>query len=203
LATVLPLVRPARRRADTPPEPSLQRRVRLGSRVLSIGFACAAVLATVLLAAGVGALLFYQGDGLRIGPSGVIIGTPPWPAGFITFATVPLVQKLAYAVTAVVRFSPKVAILLNQAALFGLYAQGVVFDRRNARRIRDTGLWLIADGALPFVCHLVLSSAGLEIDHRWAHLGSLQELILGAVVVVIAEVMHVGREIEEDRSQFV
>ena len=54
-----------------------------------------------------------------------------------------------------------------------------------------------------FACHLVLSATGYEIDGAWAHMTSVQEAILGAVVFVIALVMQAGREIEEDREGFV
>jgi len=53
------------------------------------------------------------------------------------------------------------------------------------------------------VIHLALSATGYEIDRNWAHMVSLQELVLGGVVFVVAGVMQVGREIEEDREGFV
>ena len=45
--------------------------------------------------------------------------------------------------------------------------------------------------------------AGWEIDRNWAHFTSLQELVLGGVVAVVALVMEAGREIEEERGLFV
>ncbi len=78
-----------------------------------------------------------------------------------------------------------------------------MFQPTNARRLRDTGAWLVADGVLPLVCHLVLAAAGLELDRRWAHLGSVQEVVVGGLLFVIAAVMTLGREIEEDGGGFV
>jgi hypothetical protein len=56
---------------------------------------------------------------------------------------------------------------------------------------------------LPFLVHLILSATGYEIDGLWAHMVSLQELVLGSVVFVIALVMQAGHEIEQDREGFV
>ena len=55
----------------------------------------------------------------------------------------------------------------------------------------------------PFLCHLVLDATNYEIDKAWMHLSSLQAFILGLLVFVIAQVMQVGREIEEDRKAFI
>ena len=49
----------------------------------------------------------------------------------------------------------------------------------------------------------MLSATGYEIDKAWAHMAAIQELVLGAVVFVIALVMQAGHEIEEDREGFV
>ena len=65
------------------------------------------------------------------------------------------------------------------------------------------GFCLILDAAAPFLCHLVLSATGYEIDRMWAHMAAAQELVLGAVVFVIAAVMQAGHEIEQDREGFV
>ena len=48
-----------------------------------------------------------------------------------------------------------------------------------------------------------LSALHLVIDRQWMHASSVQELVLGAVVYVIALVMQVGHEIEQERGQFV
>ena len=43
----------------------------------------------------------------------------------------------------------------------------------------------------------------LELDRRWAHLGSVQEGVVGLLLFVVAAVMTLGREIEEDGRGFV
>lgn len=192
---------------DAPPaesgESRAARRLRDWSRVFVAIFGiCLAVSATLGVVA-VLAILFYRGDSLQIGSTSAWIGTPPAPAGFVPFAGLPLAQKLAYALVAAVRAAPSVLLFWNLRGLFLLYEKGTVFGRDNAERIRWAGVWLVADALAPFACHLFLSVTGLEIDRGWAHVLSLQELVLGGVVLVIAQVMQLGREIEEEREQFV
>jgi hypothetical protein len=206
MSNVLPFGRwgrlvPAREAA---PAPSLHRGVRAFSAALAWSFTLLAALTAALLAAALLAMFLYRGEVLGIGAQGGLISFEGrLPAGYAPLGSLPLANKLVYLVVGLIRYAPKAAILLSQAALFRLYSQGVVFDRANARHLRDTGLWLVVDGLTPFLCHLALAATGYEIDRRWAHLGSLQEVVLGALLFVIAEVMKVGREIEEERSQFV
>jgi hypothetical protein len=178
-------------------------RLRTWSRIFVAVFGIALAVSTTLMLVAVLVILFYRGDQVQIGATSAWIGTPPGPAGFVTFAGLPLGQKLAYALVAVVRAAPSVLLFWSLRELFRLYERGVVFASENIRRIRQAGIWLVADALAPFVCHLALSATGLEIDRGWAHVMSLQELILGGVVFVVAQVMQLGREIEEERGQFV
>jgi hypothetical protein len=161
--------------------------------------------ALVLLAALMaGAMLFYDGPHLQVDsqsfeltqaskalPSFIIVGTLPWAT------------KAAYAIVAVARTLPAIMLFWNLRLLFRLYAAGQVFAPRNAAVIKTIGLWLVASALSPFACHLFLSSLGRELDHAWFHMQEVQAFVLGGQVFVIAQVMQVGHEIEEDRSQFV
>jgi hypothetical protein len=186
--------------AATPPS---VRKIRAASRGLELLFAVllAGFIALALFSLWV--LFFYQGTFIAVGPRGGLIGSDPLPADFIPFAHWRLDQKLAYVPDVIVRALPSIGLFWCLRALFRLYGQGEVFTARNAALIRAMGLCLIADGVAPFACHLALSATGYEIDKLWAHMSSLQELVLGAVVIVIAQVMQAGHEIEQDREGFV
>jgi hypothetical protein len=203
MANVLPLTRPP----PTAPaaEAAAYRGVRLGSRVLVVLFTILAAAFAVMVAMLLVGVLAYHGEALRIGPTAVWITTPgePPPPDTIAIGALPLAQRIAYVFIGAARAAPSLAILLGLRRLFGLYARGVVFGRENARQIRRIGAWLIADAVIPFVEHLVQHALGYEIDRNWFHVVSLQELVLGALVFVIAEVMRVGHEIEQDRGGFV
>jgi len=170
---------------------------------MSVASGVALAVSTTLGVVAVLVILFYRGDQVQIGATSAWIGTLPAPEGFVTFASLPPVQRLAYAAVALVRAAPSVLLFWRLRELFRGYERGAVFARETIVHIRWAGVWLIADALAPFICHLALSTAGLEIDRGWAHVLSLQELVLGGVVFVVAQVMQLGREIEQEREQFV
>jgi hypothetical protein len=190
-----------------PPRPAATasyRKIRAASRGFEILFTVLLVFFIALMLASLWILLFYQGSVISIGPRGGMIsfdGHPP--PDFIPFREWRLDQKLAYVPDVIVRAAPSLVLFWCLRALFRLYGQGQVFAARNAALIKVMGVCLIADAVAPFACHLVLSATGYEIDKMWAHTRAVQELVLGAVVFVIALVMQAGREIEEDREGFV
>ena len=122
---------------------------------------------------------------------------------FIPFRDWRIDQKLAYVPVVMVRTAPLVLLFGAVRRLFQLYGRGEVFTERTARLIQAIGVALFAHAAAPFLCHLALSATGYEIDRMWAHMVSLDEAMLGAVVFVIALVMQAGHEIEQDREGFV
>jgi hypothetical protein len=185
------------------PAPSY-RKIRTASRGLEMLFAALLVFFVSLMLVSLWILLFYQGTQIAIGPRGGLISFDGrLPADFMPFRDWRLDQKLVYVPVVIVRALPSLVLFWCLRQLFRLYGQGVVFAHRNAALIKAMGVCLIADAATPFACHLVLSATGYEIDRMWAHQRAVQELVLGAVVFVIALVMQAGREIEEDREGFV
>jgi hypothetical protein len=197
MATVIDLAppRPA-------PTPSF-RRLRTASRGLEWLFAGLLAAFVALTAVGFGVLFFYHGAMIAFGPKGGVISTGATPAGYLALRDWRFDQRLAYAPVWIVRSAPTIGLFSCLRSLFRLYGDAEVFTERTARLIRWMGVWLVADAAAPFACHLVLSATGYEIDGAWAHVASVQEAVLGAVVFVIALVMQAGREIEEDREGFI
>ncbi len=191
--------------ADAASQAPAYRRIRWASRALSILFmVILAGYAAFAWMLGLGFFIPGLGRHVGIGPEGMLVAFgPPLAHPYVAVNTLPLVQRLAHVAAGVLVFGPKLAIFWSLGRLFGLYGQGVVFARANAHHIKWIGIWLAADAAAPFAVHLILNALHMAIDQRWAHLASLQELVLGGVVWVIAQVMEVGREIEEDRGQFV
>jgi hypothetical protein len=183
---------------DTP----LYKRIRLASRGFEWLFTAMFGGMILLVVAMVVFILFDPWGLASIGKYGAEIDTHP-PAGFALFSSLGWDQRIAYAFVSLVRSAPALAMFWLLRALFRLYAQGVVFARENASLIKWAGLCLIADAFAPFICHVALGATGYEIDRNWFHFEGVQELILGGLVVVIAQVMQVGREIEEERGQFV
>jgi hypothetical protein len=200
MATLLSFHASAPIRAPVTESPA-QRRVRIASRGLAALFLGLSVLAAVVLLAGIGAMLFYAGPGLRIGPDGCYIGGGP--ANSVAFGSLPLVHRLVYVLVALVRYAPVLMLFDQLHRLFRFYGRGQVFTPPAGLAFSRIGGWLCAIALSPLDCHLALSASGYEIDRVWLHIESVQAFILGLLVWVIGQVMQVGREIAEDREGFV
>ena len=197
-----------------PAPPPALRRMRLVSRGLEILFLALAVgSGLVALPLIVDFIVPYAGNAITLGPKGGLIslyvpwghpGHPhPLPAGYIPTEAMPVIQRLAHVPVGLLHIVPMVLLFWSLRRLFGLYAKGVVFTPDNARSLKHVGAALIVIAIAPWLGHAFLSGLHLAIDQNWMHGSSIQELILGAIVYVIAQVMQLGHEIEQDRSQFV
>ena len=196
-------------------EPSQQtpshRRIRWASKALAVFFGVIFVAYCLFVAAGILAFVIpYAGDHLLIGPKGMLLylGPPPAhpappPAGYLTVARLPLLQRLAHVAVGPFVILPGLMIFWNLRQLFRLYGQGVVFSEANARLIKHIGIWLAASSVAPFITTNVLAAAHMRIDQNWFHDDTIPKIILGGVVYVIGMVMAVGHELEQEQDQFV
>lgn len=192
--------------AVSEPEPTApHRHIRRASRVLAWLFTLLVVLWSLFCVLLLAALVISSvGQHVGIGPTGMLLSAAPsMPPRYVPVSGLPLIQRLAHLPVGLINFLPPLMIFLNLRRLFALYAQGQVFSRENANCIRWIGVALITKAIAPGLGVLFLTSLHLVIDRQWMHASSLQELVLGAVVYVIALVMQVGHEIEEERGQFV
>ena len=181
------------------------RSIRLGSRVLAGLFTALLVIWALIMSGILPAVLAYTGDRLQICSKSAWIGLghEQAPLGCKPFALLPVAQRVAYALVASLRAAPTLMILWHLRGLFRLYSDGVIFSPANATHLKLIGLWLVIAAFVPMAGHLFLAVTGMEIDKAWLHLASLQELILGALVFVIAQVMQFGHQLEEDQRRFV
>lgn len=144
------------------------------------------------------------GTHVGIGPTGMLLTSLPRPpAPYAAVSSLPLVQRLAHIPVGLIDFSPSLVVFFNLRRLFGLYARGVVFAAENARCIRWVGIALMANAVTPALGVGFLTSLHFVVDHQWLHASLVQELVLGAVVCVIALVMQVGHELEQEKGQIV
>ncbi len=93
--------------------------------------------------------------------------------------------------------------LFHLIRLFGLYADGKIFTRENVRQIRQLGITLLL---MPAVWLLVVLAAVPELTNVPDVLVRLvpsfpgMALIGGAIVLLVAWIMDVGRELREEQD---
>jgi len=184
-------------------QPPRHRRLQARSRMLA--HAVTVLLGGVLLFSGaIMALGALSHEALSMGPDATYLGDPP-PGlpGVVPFGSLPLPTRMAYAATLILDTAPVLFALVNLRGLLRLYAAGVVFAAENGLRIKRVALGLVAYAVAPFLGHELVALAGYGVDVAWFHASGVQALVLGAVLFVIAQVMEVGRDIEQDRDGFV
>lgn len=191
---------------DPSPASAAPRRMILASRALELLFAALFVL-FALIAAGLMLAFFVPalGEHVFLGPRGgeVLLSSEQPPPGYLRVDTLPLLQRLAHMPVGLLNAAPTLIILFGLNRLFGLYRRGVVFASQNAAWLKLIGAGLVFSAVAPGLGYFALNSFDLAIDRNWLHGSTFQALVLGGMVYVIAEVMQLGREIEEERSQFV
>lgn len=183
------------------------RRLRRLSRALEWLFTALLVLLALYLLAGIVVVLFFsahvqmnaQGVTLVFGPHGEI---PPASAGMVRFSDQPVITRLASIVDLAIAQAPFFFVFWHLRGLFGLYAAGTVFAKRNATHLKYVGFWLIAYPFAKFASNMVFRAAG-GLDHAWFHPIVYQAPIAGLIVVAIALVMEFGHEIEQEKDSFI
>lgn len=181
-----------------------RRQIQLRSRVFAILFTAALALAIAFTLLLCGTVLFYDGPLLAFGPGGVWIApTSGEAANLLPLTAFTFTQRLVGAFALLLLSCPAIFIFFHLRALFQLYAKGVVFAQQNASHIKSIGTGLIAFSIAPFIANRMIRLAGVTLDPVWFHIDEVQAMVLGALLFVIAGVMQLGCEIEEERNGFV
>lgn len=187
-------------------QPPKHLRLRKRSRILAAAFnglfwLCVAYDVVMVLT-----VLFYQGHNLIFGPEGGNLDYPArttLPAGYVYWADVTLRFRIGALFAGITQFVPATMVMLYLRGLFRLYARGIVFSEENALAFKRMGVWLILYAVTPFLSVEFLTLIDCVIDRNWYHASELYALGLGSILFVIAEVMQAGREIEQERDEFV
>jgi Ca2+/Na+ antiporter len=183
------------------------RRLRLLSPALKLLFTTLLILLVLYLIAAIVVVVFFsayvqtnaQGVTLFFGPHGEI---PPAAAGMVRFSDQPVVTRITGVVDVAIAMVPIFFIFWHLRGLFALYAAGTVFARENAIHLKRIGIWLIVYPFAKFAANMLFRMAG-GLDHAWFHMMGLQALVLGLIVVAIAQVMEFGHEIEQEKDSFI
>ena len=184
------------------------RRLLLLSRALSYLFSLFLAAAVLYVAAGI-VTVFFFGSHIQMGRGGmsVVFGlhgeSPPVRPGLVRMSDLPLLTRTVGVLSWSIVTLPFVFIAWHLRGLFGLYARGVVFARRNAAHLSRVGLWLIAYPFAQYLCNALFWLAGGSDGANWFHLFQAQALVLGLIVYAVAQVMEFGHEIEQEKDSFV
>jgi hypothetical protein len=183
----------------TPPH----RGLRLLSRSLAVLFTVFAALQVLLLLAALIATLFF-GDHVLASAAGfsVYTGKPPAVRGMVLYASQSALTHTVGLMVLAIGAAPILVMFWNLRGLFWLYADGIVFARENAAHLKRIGLCLVAYPVATITGNMVFRLAG-GLDKVWFHMELVYALVLGLIVLVIAQIMEFGQEIELDRSEII
>ncbi len=78
-----------------------------------------------------------------------------------------------------------------------------MFTPANAAHIARIGAWLIVYPFANYACNTLFWLAGGADRAGWFHLEQVQAVVLGLIVLAIAQVMAFGHEIEQEKDSFI
>ena len=146
----------------------------------------------------------FGGAFIWLAPGAAYLGFPPEEvSGLVPFGSLPLLTRLAYTATFLLTQTPVLCVLLDLRALLRGFARGATFTPNHVRRLRQIALWLVLYALAPAFGHGLVSLAGQGVDLAWFHASSIHALLLAALFAVFAELVQVGRMIEQDRDGFI
>ncbi|HWA92369.1 MAG TPA: DUF2975 domain-containing protein [Rhizomicrobium sp.] len=187
-----------------PPPTAAQLRLRRSSAALATLFAILMGLSILSVAAWLALGIFFDNH-LAVGTSDVVLNLHAFkhvPPGYVLLSSQSFALHLAGFADIALATAPVFFVCLHLRALFRLYAEGIVFAQANAAHLKAIGLWLVAYPFLKFAANLIFRAAG-GTDTAWFRAELMDALILGLIVLAIAQVMEFGREIEQDRAEIV
>jgi hypothetical protein len=188
-------------------EAPIHRRLRPLSRALAWLFTMLLVLFTLYLLAGIVVALFFSAH-VQMNAEGATVSfslhgvLPPPIPGTVRLSDQSLITRLSGVVDLVIAMAPVIFIFWHLRELFRLYAAGTVFARENAQHLKHIGIWLIAYPFAKFAANMLFQLAG-GVDHHWFYMIEVYALVLGIIVVAIAQVMEFGHEIEQEKDSFI
>jgi hypothetical protein len=122
-------------------------------------------------------------------------------AGTSRLSDLPVITRVAGATAAFLRTAPWLFILWHLRRLFQIYAAGSVFSAGGTAQLKRIGLWLIACPIVIFAGDMLFRITGGPAP--WFNITQLQTLVCGITVLTMAQVMDLGREIEQEKDSFI
>jgi hypothetical protein len=184
------------------------RRVRRLSRPFVILLSIALGLVVLVQVPEILAILFlfHGGDAWHaaVGSSADGIGLSVWgrdqPPG-VALESLSFGQRSALALLAALCATCGGLALFHLRQLFVLYSRGVVFAGDNIRHIKQFGLWLVAAAIAANIAARVFFMVTGQPSHGVAN--AAMAVVYGGMTWVVARVMELARQADQERREFV
>lgn len=190
--------------AEPKPEAPARARIRRLSAPFEIVFAALAGLVALIYFATIFVALFYGGEHFRLTEQGptLYLGRDAFAPGSVAISDVPLAARLIGVIPLTIIQGALVGAFFCLHRLFSAYRRGLVFDETPVRWMRRAGASLIVFALAPAVFQPLVRAAGL-MDRAWLHGHTIAALLVGGALFVIASVIALGREIEEEGEGYI
>jgi hypothetical protein len=185
------------------------RRVRRLSRPFEILLTIALALIVLVQVPEIIAILFLFRDGgpwhaaVSASATGInlsIFMGPGAPAD-VALETLSFGQRSVLALLAALCAASGGLAIFQLRQLFALYSRGAVFTEDNIRLIKRFALWLVAAAVVANVSDGVFLIVTRQPSHGVAN--AAMALVYGGMTWVVARVMELGRQADQERNEFV
>ncbi|HVK80631.1 MAG TPA: DUF2975 domain-containing protein [Verrucomicrobiae bacterium] len=190
--------------AEPDAEAPALRRIRHLSLPFELIFLALAGLVAFVYLATLLAALFYTGEQFRLTANGptLYLGDDAFAPGSVKISDVPLTSRLIGFVPLTIIQGALIAAFYCLHKLFGGYRRGHVFTETAIRWMRRAGVALIVFAIAPGVFQPLVRAAGLR-DEAWLHGHTIAALLIGGALFVLARVIALGRQIEEESKGYI
>lgn len=186
------------------PEAPALKRIRYLSLPFEIVFAALAALVALVYLATIFAALFYTGEHFRLTANGptLYLGNDAFAPDSIKISDVPFTSRMIGLIPLTIIQGALFAAFYCLHRLFADYRRGLVFTETAIRWMRRAGLALIMFAIAPGLFQPLVRAAGLR-DEAWLHGHTIAALLIGAALFVLASVIALGRQIEEESKGYI
>lgn len=123
------------------------------------------------------------------------------PPGSVSLQTLGLAQRAAVAALAVACAGGYAVALYNLRQLFALYSRGVIFSAANVSRMKWFALWLVIAAVAINVSGRLFELMARPAVHPTANV--VMAMFYGGMIYVIARVMELACQADQERGEFV
>jgi hypothetical protein len=178
------------------------------SQPFAILLSIALALVVLVQAAFIALLFFFHGSGawhaaVSFAASGINLSifASPDQSPEVALDSLAIGQRAILALLTAVCATCAGFILFHLRQLFALYSRGEVFSVDNIRHIKRFSIWLVLAAVAVNLSGRVFFVVTGQHAHGTAN--AVMALIYGGMTYVIARVMELGREADEERKEFV